>query len=247
MTRRVSALEDDGILVDAILVDAILMDAALMDAFLMSGVCACLLDPGAAAPGALGWFPEAQDPRLRTGRGLDDLCSCASLAIRQSCGMPAPGSRPTSAPMIIRAALPSDRVHWRALWDGYNEFYGRAGATALPAEITEALWARIFDPAEPVHARLAELDGSVVGLAHYLFHRSTTMLAPICYLQDLFVDDAARGRGAGRTLIETVYREASAAGSSRVYWQTHETNMVARALYDTVAERSGFIVYRKAL
>jgi GNAT superfamily N-acetyltransferase len=86
-----------------------------------------------------------------------------------------------------------------------------------------------------------------VGLAHYLFHRSTTMLGPICYLQDLFTDAASRGKGVGRALIEAVYERARRAGSLRVYWQTHETNLVARKLYDEVAERSGFIVYRKQI
>ena len=147
----------------------------------------------------------------------------------------------------IRALAAADRASWQILWDGYNAFYGRAGATALPAEVTEVLWARLFDPAEPVHARVAEQAGRVVGLVHYLFHRSTTMIAPICYLQDLFTEPALRGHGAGRALIEAVYRDAAAAGSTRVYWQTHETNTAARALYDKVAERSGFIVYRQQL
>ena len=149
--------------------------------------------------------------------------------------------------LVVRAVAVADRARWKVMWDGYNAFYGRVGATALPAEVTEVLWARLFDPAEPVHGRVAELDGSVVGIVHYLFHPSTTMIAPTCYLQDLFTDSAMRGRGIGRALIEAVYREAGAAGSPRVYWQTHETNAVARSLYDKLAERSGFIVYRKQL
>jgi GNAT superfamily N-acetyltransferase len=153
----------------------------------------------------------------------------------------------TQATVAIRPLTAPDRARWQVLWDGYNEFYGRSGQAALPAEVTEVLWSRLFDPAEPVHARVAELDGQIAGIVHYLFHRSTTLLAPICYLQDLFTDPAARGRGIGRALIETVYDEARAAGSLRVYWQTHETNAIARTLYDKVAERSGFLVYRKSL
>jgi GNAT superfamily N-acetyltransferase len=86
-----------------------------------------------------------------------------------------------------------------------------------------------------------------VGLAHFLFHRSTISIESICYLQDLFTIEAARGNGVGRALIEEVYRYAQDAGSSRVYWQTHETNATAIKLYDKVAEKSGFIVYRKFL
>jgi GNAT superfamily N-acetyltransferase len=87
----------------------------------------------------------------------------------------------------------------------------------------------------------------LLGLTHYLFHRSTTAIEPVCYLQDLFTTEAARGQGVGRALITAVYQQARLAGTPRVYWQTHETNLTARRLYDTVAEHPGFIVYRKPL
>jgi GNAT superfamily N-acetyltransferase len=129
----------------------------------------------------------------------------------------------------------------------YNRFYGRADATALPNEITKSTWSRFFDPAEPIHALVVEKDGQLLGLAHYLFHRSTIMSGPICYLADLFTNEAARGQGIGRALIEAVYEKAKIAGAARVYWQTHETNLTAMKLYDKVAERSGFLVYRHQL
>ena len=146
---------------------------------------------------------------------------------------------------IIRPIEGADYPRWLPLWDGYNAFYGRSGPTALAAEITQATWSRFFDPAEPVHALVAQRGEELIGLAHYLFHRSTTLLAPICYMQDLFTAQAARGRGVGRRLIEAVYDRARSAGSTRVYWQTHETNATARVLYDKVAVWPGFIVYRK--
>ncbi|MBV8665821.1 MAG: GNAT family N-acetyltransferase [Burkholderiaceae bacterium] len=147
----------------------------------------------------------------------------------------------------VRAIRRSDRAAWQPLWDGYNAFYGRSGETALAEEITETTWNRFLDASEPVHALVAEREGTLIGLVHYLFHRSTTALAPVCYLQDLFTADAARGQGVGRALIEAVYEQAGAAGSPRVYWQTHETNLTAQALYNRVADRSGFIVYGKRL
>lgn len=149
--------------------------------------------------------------------------------------------------LIVRDIARTDYVQWLPLWDGYNAFYGRSGPTALPDDITATTWARFFDEMEPVHALVAELDGRLVGLTHYLFHRSTTLVDPICYLQDLFSTPDTRGRGVGRALIEAVYERARAAGSARVYWQTHETNLNAQSLYGRVAERSGFIVYRKSL
>lgn len=147
----------------------------------------------------------------------------------------------------VRPVEAGDFDAWRPLWDGYNAFYGRHGATALAEDITRTTWSRFLDAQEPVHALVAESDGRLLGLAHYLYHRSTTQLAPVCYLQDLYTDEAARGRGVGRALIEAVAQRVREAGSPRLYWQTHETNATARALYDRVAERSGFIVYRHAL
>jgi GNAT superfamily N-acetyltransferase len=147
----------------------------------------------------------------------------------------------------IRPVTAADYPRWRPLWDGYNRFYGRADATALPETITAQTWSRFLDPGEPVHALVAEDEGRLVGLVHYLFHRSTTLLSDICYLQDLFSDPAARGKGVGRALIEAVYVRAAAQGASRVYWQTHESNARAMVLYNDVASRSGFLVYRKEL
>jgi GNAT superfamily N-acetyltransferase len=86
-----------------------------------------------------------------------------------------------------------------------------------------------------------------VGLAHYLFHRSTTTIEPTCYLQDLFTGEAARGRGVGRKLIEAVYEQARLTGVVNVYWRTHAANVTARRLYDSVAQDSGFVVYKKKL
>jgi GNAT superfamily N-acetyltransferase len=144
---------------------------------------------------------------------------------------------------IIRPLRPEDREQWQLLWEGYNLFYERPN---LPREITKATWDRFFDPGEPMFAALAELDGKLVGLVHYLYHRSTTSVEPVCYLQDLFTAPEARGMGIGRALIEHVYDEAARAGSRRVYWQTAEDNP-ARKLYDRVAELTPFRRYVKEL
>ncbi|MDE2051104.1 MAG: GNAT family N-acetyltransferase [Gammaproteobacteria bacterium] len=147
----------------------------------------------------------------------------------------------------IRPIRRTDYEQWRPLWDGYNAFYGRSGATALPEPITQATWERFFDAAEPVHALVAEREGRAVGLAHYLYHRSTTRLRDVCYLQDLFTLPELRGLGIGRRLIQGVYDAARTAGCSRVHWQTQVTNQPGRALYDKVARHQGFIVYSHEL
>ena len=111
-------------------------------------------------------------------------------------------------------------------------------------EVADASFARIFDPLEPVHALVADRGRELIGLAHYLFQRSTWLINSQCYLQDLYVSEAARSGGVARALIAAVVDAARQAGAARVFWNTHETNAVARRLYDAVAERSGFIQYR---
>ena len=147
-------------------------------------------------------------------------------------------------PITIRAVARGDFQQWLPLWEGYNRFYGRP---VFPLEITKTTWSRFFDSGEPVHALVAEKDDRLLGLAHYLFHRSTIHSDLICYLQDLFTDESVRGQGIGRALIEGIYERARLASSPRVYWQTHESNATAMKLYDKLAERSGFVVYRKQL
>lgn len=147
----------------------------------------------------------------------------------------------------VRSIAREDYADWRPLWDGYNAFYGRSGPTALAEQITAATWERFFSTREPVHAFVAEDEGQVVGIAHYLFHRSTTRLHDVCYLQDLFTAQQHRGRGVGRLLIQAVYEAASVARSSRVYWTTQMSNVAGRALYDKVAKHMGFILYSHEL
>jgi GNAT superfamily N-acetyltransferase len=149
--------------------------------------------------------------------------------------------------LVVRPAAPDDFAQWRILWEGYNAFYGRHGETALAEEITQRTWARFFDGYEPMHALVAAQDGELLGLAHFLFHRSTISIGAVCYMQDLFTLASARGSGVGRALIEAVYERAAQAGSSRVYWHTHSSNATAMRLYDKVAEHSGFVVYRRML
>jgi len=152
-----------------------------------------------------------------------------------------------SSDLSIRPVTRQDYQQWLPLWDGYNAFYKRSGPTALDPEVTRMTWSRFFDGYEPVPALVADSGGQLLGLTHYLFHRSTTAIEPSCYLQDLFTNAASREKGVGRALIEGVYQQAKLAGSPRVYWQTHETNLTAMQLYDKVADRSGFVVYRKML
>ena len=143
----------------------------------------------------------------------------------------------------VRAVEQADHAAWLPLWEGYNAFYGRSGDTALAPAITASTWQRFFDPTEPVFALVAESGGRLLGLVHYLHHRSTTRIELTCYLQDLFTAPEARRQGVGAALIEAVYREARRTGIGRVYWQTQVSNAAGRRLYDKLATHAGFIVY----
>jgi GNAT superfamily N-acetyltransferase len=147
----------------------------------------------------------------------------------------------------VRPVKPEDYNTWRPLWDDYNAFYERTGPTALPEIVTETTWRRFFDASESVRCIVAEREGKVVGLCHYIFHRSTSRLEMVCYLNDLYTAPDYRGHGIGRALILAVYEIAQAAGSRRVYWLTHTTNTPGRTLYDKVARNFGFIQYAQEL
>jgi GNAT superfamily N-acetyltransferase len=142
---------------------------------------------------------------------------------------------------LIRPLKSSDRAQWEALWDGYLRFYRQR----LPSEVTNATFSRLTEDAQQPHGLVAEDGDKLVGLAHYLFHPSSWSLTDICYLEDLFVDPAARGGGVGRALIQAVYAAADRAKAGAVYWMTQEYNADGRALYDTLAHRTSFIRYER--
>ena len=147
----------------------------------------------------------------------------------------------TASNVVIRPIRADECADWEPLWKGYQAFY----RTVISDETTAVTWARLHEPSEPMGVLGAYVDGRLRGIVHYLFHRSCWSVGDYCYLQDLFVAEGVRNLGLGRALIGAVEERARAAGASRVYWLTHETNADARALYDKLAERSGFIQYRK--
>lgn len=135
------------------------------------------------------------------------------------------------------------RPEWLPLWRGYQQFY----EVDIDDGTTAETWRRLMDPAEPMFVLGAFRDGVLVGMVHFLFHRSTWTRGDYCYLQDLFTAPGARESGVGRSLIEAVCSRARAEGASRVYWLTREDNATAIALYEKVALRTGFIQYRVGL
>jgi GNAT superfamily N-acetyltransferase len=145
--------------------------------------------------------------------------------------------------MNIRLAEAQDFDQWLPLWQGYQAFY----KVQIAPEVTQLTWQRLLDPSEPMHCAVAEHDGELLGMVHYIYHRSCWTRGDYCYLQDLFAAPTHRGQGIGRALIEHVYAKAAEAGAARVWWLTHESNTQAMQLYDRIADKSGFIQYRKVM
>lgn len=145
--------------------------------------------------------------------------------------------------MQIRRLDAKDKAEWLGLFKGYIAFY----KATVADEVIELTWTRLMQGASDFHIGLVAADAQdrAFGIAHVLFHRSTWSPTHYCYLEDLFVDPSRRKTGAGRALIEAVYKEADARGCTRTYWATQDFNYAARALYDQVATKSVFVQYRR--
>ncbi|QND49254.1 GNAT family N-acetyltransferase [Rhizobium lusitanum] len=142
--------------------------------------------------------------------------------------------------VVVREVRPEDEARWHKLWADYLAFYG----VSLAPDITEATWRRVFDPASTIFMRVAEVDGEVRGFALCLTHEGTWIRELECYLEDLFVDESARGQGVGRALLDDLVSLCKTKGWARLYWHTEEGNATARKLYDSYIESDGLIRYR---
>ncbi|POT25420.1 GNAT family N-acetyltransferase [Citrobacter freundii] len=142
--------------------------------------------------------------------------------------------------VTIETAEQKDYANWLPLWINYQTFY----RTQISDNVTKLTWERFLSPSEPVYCAVAKYDGKIVGLVHYVFHRSTWAESNYCYLEDLFVSEEVRGQHIGKQLVEYVQTQAQKHHASRLYWHTHETNLRGQRLYDWVAKKSGMIEYR---
>lgn len=144
--------------------------------------------------------------------------------------------------VLIRPILPSDEEDWRRIWTAYLAFY----ESEVSEEVYQTYFRRLLgDDPQDYHGLLAEYDGKIVGLTHFLFHRHGWTIENCCYLQDLYADPSVRGKGVGRALIEAVYAAADDFGVPNVYWLTQDHNVTARQLYDRIGEKTSFIKYKR--
>jgi len=139
----------------------------------------------------------------------------------------------------IRDPLAADEMAWRDLWSQYNDFYQKE----VPEAVTAHTWRRILDPTSAMFGRLAVVGDTIVGFSVSVLHDSSWTMAPVCYLEDLFVAPEFRRRGCGRLLIQDLVDRAKAEGWARLYWHTRQNNP-ARHLYDEFAEADDFVRYR---
>ncbi|WP_413737518.1 N-acetyltransferase family protein [Sodalis sp. RH21] len=143
---------------------------------------------------------------------------------------------------VIRAIAPQDKDQWKTLWRRYLSFYSTIRDDAL----YEHTFSRLADPAHPtMFAYVAHNGGQLIGFANCIVHEHGWYQEDVVYLQDLYVDEAARGKGVGRLLIEQVYTHADRLGMASVYWSTQADNQTAMRLYDKVARKTDFIKYQR--
>lgn len=178
------------------------------------------------------WLSAENMPDGIQKQGLSQIR--ASLAVNRA--------KSDRHPVQIRSLVESDFAAWFELWQGYLTFYN----SQLSDAVTQLTWQRFHDAAEPMFALGAfDEQGKMLGIVHMIYHRGTWSASDHCYLEDLFTAPELRGKGVGRALIEGVYQHAQSKGCGRVYWHTHETNAAGQALYDKLADKPGFIQYRK--
>ena len=144
----------------------------------------------------------------------------------------------------VRPVEAADEAGWRRLWKGYCDFY----EITISEDVTDALWLRIKDRSAGIHAVVAESASharkpQLIGFGNYVLHPYTWGKGLMCYLEDLFVEEHSRRSGAGRALIDTLIQMGHYNGWARVYWHTHETNEVARSMYEKVTPTDPFVRY----
>ncbi|HEE9786635.1 GNAT family N-acetyltransferase [Enterobacter soli] len=144
--------------------------------------------------------------------------------------------------VTVRAVRAEDYPQWRPLWDGYTHFYD----CVLDESVTASTWERALDPHSSMFCRVAESEGRVIGFAMCVLHEGTWSTAPLCYLEDLFVDATQRGAGTGQALIDALMEEGKREGWSKLYWVTRQNNP-ARKLYDRFGEADDYVRYRISL
>ena len=143
--------------------------------------------------------------------------------------------------LTVRELRQEDYLEWENLWQGYLSFY----RVTLAEDVTRETWNRLHDDAFDIHGlSAADETDKILGIVHFLYHPVTWSIAPRCYLEDLYVSEDARGQGAGRTLVEAVYRAARERQADQVYWLTETENLQARELYDRIGELTSFIKYK---
>jgi GNAT superfamily N-acetyltransferase len=141
------------------------------------------------------------------------------------------------ADVIVRPPEASDEQDWRALWQGFQTHFGGA----IPAQASAQTWRLLLDESAPLNGLLAIAGGRACGLAHYSFTPFAWTATPVCFLQDLYVDESARGLGAGRALVQGVYDVAQAAGAANVFWLADAADERLLRFYRAIALETPYV------
>jgi GNAT superfamily N-acetyltransferase len=141
--------------------------------------------------------------------------------------------------VIVRPVEQRDADAWRRLFRDYGVFY----KTEFDDAQLDHVWGLLTTEGSGVDALVAEVEGAVVGIAHYRSHPDTFSTGNDWYLDDLFTDPAARGTGVASALIEQLKELARATGPGTLRWITAEDNVTAQRVYDRLAKRTTWVTY----
>jgi GNAT superfamily N-acetyltransferase len=140
---------------------------------------------------------------------------------------------------VVRPIEARDADAWRRLFRDYGTFY----ETSFDDAQLDHVWTLLTTDGSGVDALVAEVGGSVVGIAHYRSHPDTFSTGNDWYLDDLFTDPSARGTGVASALIERLSELARATGPGTLRWITAEDNVTAQRVYDRLAKRTTWVTY----
>lgn len=143
----------------------------------------------------------------------------------------------------VTRAMAEDKADWIRLWGDWQ----RHMKGTVPVEVTEGSWRQALDPQSRLVIFLARhSDGEALGFATVSFAPFAWTGSDVAFLQDLFVNESARGQGAGEALLKAIYADADARGVAQVYWMVDETDKKLQRFYERNAIRTPYLRFMRA-
>jgi ribosomal protein S18 acetylase RimI-like enzyme len=132
----------------------------------------------------------------------------------------------------VRLAQPYDAAAVARLMAAFRDHLGLSAPS--DEEMRAGVERLLGDPDTEFLLAATADDATPTGVAQLRFRYGVWRAGGDCLLEDLFVDDAARGAGLGRALVEATLARARARGCRRVELDVNEANATAQRLYGSL-------------